>query len=131
MNSSTFAKTSSYVARLGLVVLALAATIAITEAGCTLNEWGGGGEGDRCNPFLSHDECGNGLQCTQPALCPENYCCPTNGASNNPFCQTGCNGGAASICAADMDPDACAFADVLVPGPSPEPSPEASPEAGE
>jgi hypothetical protein len=132
MNSSTNAKTSSYVARLGWAVLALAATVAVTEAGCTLNEWGGGGEGDRCNPFLSHDECGSGLQCTQPSLCPENYCCPTSGTSSNPFCQTGCNGGAASICAADMDPDACAFAGVTTPGATSEAGgPEPSPEAGE
>jgi hypothetical protein len=124
MNSSTFAKTSSYVARLGLAVLALAATIAVTEVGCTMPHWGGGGEGDRCNPLTSHDECGSGLKCTQPDLCPENYCCPTNGTSSNAFCQTGCNGGAASICTADMDPDACAFAGVVPPG-------QASPDAGE
>jgi hypothetical protein len=109
MNSSTFAKTKSYIARLGVAVVALAATIAVTEGGCTLSEWGGGGEGDRCNPLLSHDECGSGLQCTQPALCPENYCCPVNGTGNNPYCQTGCNGGANAICLTNMDPDACAF----------------------
>jgi hypothetical protein len=38
-------------------------------------------------------------------FCPENYCCPVDGngnltTSSNPNCQTGCNGGAAAICAA-------------------------------
>ena len=64
-----------------------------------------GGEGDRCNPSLSHDRCNSGMQCTQPLNCPENYCCPINGASNNPFCQPGCAGGQASICASDGDAD--------------------------
>jgi hypothetical protein len=94
MNSSMFAKTSSYVARLGLVVLALAATIAITEAGCTLSEWGGGGEGDRCNPFLSHNDCNDPLVCTSFTLpgtmtaCGESYCCPASGTSSNANCNT-------------------------------------------
>ena len=41
------------------------------------------------------------------AFCPENYCCPVDsngnltGASTNPFCQPGCSGGAAAICAAE------------------------------
>lgn len=56
--------------------------------------------------------------------CPENYCCPvdSNGnltASSNPYCQPGCNGGAASICAATGDPDTCACAAVLEDGGSP------------
>jgi hypothetical protein len=38
-------------------------------------------------------------------FCPENYCCPVDGDGNlapssNANCQPGCNGGAASICAA-------------------------------
>jgi hypothetical protein len=116
-------------------------------------------EGDRCNPYDSHNECASGLQCTvsswqvanqggtsyqgTPELalpagggagvnskgtfdvlefCPENYCCPVDGNGNlttstNPYCQKGCNGGAASICAAVGDVDsgpyvgACEFAD--------------------
>ncbi len=59
-----------------------------------------GREGDRCNPNLSHDECGSGLTCQQPENCPENYCCPTSGTSTNPLCQPGCNGGAEAICEA-------------------------------
>ncbi len=64
-----------------------------------------GHEGDQCNPSLSHDECSAGLSCQQPTNCPENYCCPTSGTSSNVFCQTGCNGGQASICAAGGDAD--------------------------
>ena len=64
-----------------------------------------GQEGERCNPSLSHDECGAGLACTQPVDCPENYCCPTSGNSSQPNCQPGCNGGQASICAAGGDAD--------------------------
>jgi hypothetical protein len=71
---------------------------------------GGGGcsvgaEGERCNPNLSHDECNGGLTCQQPLNCPENYCCPTSGTSSSVFCQPGCNGGQASICAAGGDAD--------------------------
>ena len=85
----------------GLVACLLAA-IAATLAGsaCDTN-----GEGDRCNPSLSHDPCGSGLQCTQPPLCPENYCCPINGPSGNAFCQPGCAGGQQSICEAGGDAD--------------------------
>jgi hypothetical protein len=79
----------------------------------------GGHEGDRCvlpivttdagtSGYRSSDECGSGLACTQPANCPESYCCPTNGTSSNPNCKPGCNGGADSICAAN--PTACADA---------------------
>jgi hypothetical protein len=110
MNSIAMKKYVLRTAPIVILLAGLAAALMSTAAGCTLNEWGGGGEGDRCNPLLSHDECGSGLQCTQPAFCPENYCCPANGTSSNPVCQPGCNGGAASICTVDMDPDACAFA---------------------
>jgi hypothetical protein len=115
MSSTSFTKVSSSAIHISLLVVSLAVTAAIAAAGCTAEEWGGGGEGDRCNPDLSHDECGSGLACTQPALCPENYCCPTSGQSSNGYCQTGCNGGALSICmattaAGNPDPNACAFA---------------------
>ncbi len=73
----------------------IALVIALLVLGCEQ-----GREGDRCNPNLSHDECGSGLSCEQPENCPENYCCPTSGTSANPFCQPGCNGGAEAICAA-------------------------------
>ena len=85
--------------RIGSAIALLLATAALA-AGCNQ-----GGEGDRCNPDLSHDECGAGLHCTQPVDCPENYCCPTSGNSNNPYCQPGCAGGQASICAAGGDAD--------------------------
>ncbi|HXX67441.1 MAG TPA: hypothetical protein VEK07_09685 [Polyangiaceae bacterium] len=122
-------------AAVGLVALAL------TQAGCTGGwDYSNVPEGDRCNPYDSHNECASGLACTvsswqvanqsgtsylgtpnlalaagagtnnagEPLVlefCPENYCCPvdSNGnlmANNNPNCQPGCNGGAASICAA-------------------------------
>jgi len=97
---------------------AFLATATIAAFGCNQ-----GGEGDRCNPSLNangHDECGGGLTCLQPDLCPEAYCCPTNAdgtlaKSSNPNCQTGCNGGAASACNAG-DVDACAFACTNDPG---------------
>jgi hypothetical protein len=74
----------------------------------------GGREGDRCNPLLSHDECGNGLSCQQPSTCAENYCCPSPAsASSNPYC----NGAACppadggSDAAADGGDEAAAPAD--------------------
>jgi hypothetical protein len=86
---------------------AWALAVALAASGCA--EGGGGDEGERCNPALSHNECNDGLVCSQPDLCPENYCCPAAGGSSHPNCQTGCNGGAAAICTADKDPAACAF----------------------
>lgn len=83
----------------------LAASLVLAVLACNQ-----GAEGDRCNPVSAadgHDECGSGLKCTTPPQCPESYCCPSNGTSSNPFCQPGCNGGAASACAAG-DVDACA-----------------------
>jgi hypothetical protein len=52
----------------------------------------GGREGDRCNPNLSHDDCGSGLACIQPSGCAENYCCPADPSkSSNPYCNgAGC-----------------------------------------
>jgi hypothetical protein len=119
-------------------------------------------EGDRCNLYASHNECGSGLVCAgapppPPAspgsgysgiaipFCPENYCCSVDGNGNlnssNPFCQPGCAGGAASICAATMDPGACAYAkgaslaaamalDDAGVAPTPDAAPEAAPDAG-
>ena len=76
-----------------------------------MHDWPGSGE--RCvpSPPASHDECGSGLACTQPASCPENYCCPKDGTSNNPFCQPGCNGGQASICVSLGEPPDCSLED--------------------
>jgi hypothetical protein len=96
--------------------LALLAGGLLTQAGCEQ-----GAEGDRCNPDLSHNECNAGLSCQQPAECPENYCCPTSGPVSSPFCMPTCNGGLASICAADPTADACADA-----GPPPDASPDTS-----
>jgi hypothetical protein len=90
--------TSNY--RIGVALLALVGTLALGGGGCNV-----GNEGERCNPSLSHNECGAGLSCQQPKDCPENYCCPTSGTSGNAYCQTGCNGGQASICAAGGDAD--------------------------
>ncbi|HXX67432.1 MAG TPA: hypothetical protein VEK07_09640 [Polyangiaceae bacterium] len=97
---------------LGLgLVLALA-------AGCDEQ----GAEGDRCNPYLSHNDCNSGLICSgyPPStvvipFCQENYCCPVDSNGNvtgtNPNCQPGCNGSAAVICSLTMDPGACLIAD--------------------
>ncbi len=67
------------------IVFGLAASVVLAAiAACV----GAGGEGDRCNPDLSHDECGGGLVCTQPGACPEAYCCPANAStSSNPYCR--------------------------------------------
>ena len=70
----------------GLVLMAIALA---STGGCDQ-----GGEGDRCNPFLSHDECGDGLVCSGPSTnyplpgtCVENYCCPTNPTKSSiPYC---------------------------------------------
>jgi hypothetical protein len=76
-------------------------------------------EGSRCNPTLpsvGETDCNAGFACTQPPLCPENYCCPVDSTgdaapSTNPYCQTGCAGGAASLCNAGVDDKGqCAFA---------------------
>jgi hypothetical protein len=88
--------------------------------GCDYNE---GAEGDRCNPLLTSNECNSGLVCSgypigqstayPIAFCPENYCCPPDlSQSTNPYCQPGCNGGAASICSAldGGDSAVCDFA---------------------
>ncbi len=90
------------ISRVGVFLLLLTGSIALGGAGgCDV-----GNEGERCNPSLSHDECGAGLSCQQPVDCPENYCCPTSGQSSNPNCQPGCNGGLASMCdAGSADPD--------------------------
>jgi hypothetical protein len=103
----------------------LAASLVLAVLACNQ-----GSEGDRCNPITAangHDECGSGLQCTTPTNCPESYCCPSDGKSSNPFCQPGCNGGAASACAAG-DVDACAPAEAGADAPAE--AQEAAPESG-
>jgi hypothetical protein len=93
-------KSTSNVTRWGWALALAFGLFAVTGTGCNESQ-----EGDRCNPDLSHDECNSGLSCQQPVDCPENYCCPVSGTSSNPNCQTGCNGGQASICAAGGDAD--------------------------
>ena len=72
------------------VLTGLVLSVALAIPAC--NE---GGEGDRCNPLLSHDECGGtSLVCSGPGTshplpgnCVENYCCPPNAmSSTNPEC---------------------------------------------
>jgi hypothetical protein len=95
-------------------------------------------EGSRCNPDLAPGEgdCVSGLSCTQPPLCPENYCCPVDSSGNptpssNPFCQTGCSGGAASMCNVGADDNGeCAFACANDPSDLADPSICAIPDAG-
>ena len=92
----------SIFSRIGIILALLVGGIALGgNGGCDV-----GNEGERCNPSLSHDECGAGLSCQEPVDCPESYCCPTSGQSSNPNCQPGCNGGLASMCdAGSTDPD--------------------------
>src|ERR1700722_2123421 len=94
--------------RIGSVIVALLGVGALVMAACSQ-----GSEGDRCNPNLNagNPECNSGLTCMQPPLCPEAYCCPTlaDGGlapSASAWCQTGCNGGAASICNSGADAEA-------------------------
>jgi hypothetical protein len=54
---------SPLISRIGTVLIGLVSTVSLAT-GCNQ-----GAEGDRCNPDLSHDECGSGLQCTQPLDC--------------------------------------------------------------
>jgi hypothetical protein len=99
--------------RIGTALVALLGVGALVMAACSQ-----GSEGDRCNPDLNpgNSECNSGLTCMSPPLCPEAYCCPTlaDGGlapSASAWCQTGCNGGAASICNSGADAEAaCAFA---------------------
>jgi hypothetical protein len=85
----------------GTALVALAGTLVLVGVfGCN-----NGLEGDRCNPDLSHNPCNAGLTCTQPVNCPENYCCPASGPYSSTFCEPGCAGGQASICAAGGDAD--------------------------
>jgi hypothetical protein len=121
MKTSMFESGISMFARTLFLGGALLAALGFAGAGC---EGGltddGVTEGNRCNPLDSHNECGSGLVCTgqgsSPAIpfCPENYCCPLDSSGNitggNDFCHPGCAGGAASICKANSDPGACAFA---------------------
>lgn len=86
--------------RISIALFCLGTVAVFGAGGCRI-----GKEGERCNPSLSHDECGSGLACTQPVDCPENYCCPTSGTSSSDYCQPGCAGGQASICAAGGDAD--------------------------
>ena len=53
--------------RIGIALALLAGAFALGGAGgCNV-----GNEGERCNPSLSHDECGSNLSCQQPVDCPE------------------------------------------------------------
>ncbi len=105
--------------RIGTALVTLLGIGALVMAACSQ-----GSEGDRCNPNLNpgNGECNGGLTCMQPSLCPEAYCCPTTAdggpaSSSNPNCQTGCNGGAASICNSGADAAAaCEFACTHDPG---------------
>jgi hypothetical protein len=77
-------------ARAGAVVLLSAVAIPLFGQGCAE-----GRDGDRCNPALSHDECGGDtLVCSGPGTshplpggCVENYCCPKRPlTSSSPEC---------------------------------------------
>jgi hypothetical protein len=117
MKTSTFEKGIPMLPRVGVYLAAVLGALVIAT-GCNQSS-----EGDRCNPLRTSDECGGGLVCSGNPVgiaaanpiefCPENYCCPPNGgASSNPNCQPGCNGGAAAICATSPTTQdaACALA---------------------
>jgi hypothetical protein len=143
MKASAFEKGIPMLPRFGLYVVAVLGTLVLAGAGC--DAWGNEGhEGDRCNPNRSSDECSSGLVCSgysnvtgDPGqnwlsashpipFCPEDYCCPPDlGQATSPFCQPGCNGGAAAICAADStNAAACAFASCAADASDPSTCPE-------
>ncbi len=65
------------------IALLIASAWAVTLFGAC----DGGNEGDRCNPDLSHNDCGAGLTCQTPSTCVENYCCPADpSTSTNNYC---------------------------------------------
>ena len=121
MKTSTCEKRTLMLWRAPIFIGALLVVACVAGAGCIGGFTDDGvPEGDRCNPLSSHNECGSGLVCTgqgaAPTIpfCPENYCCSVDSSgkinSTDPNCQSGCNGGAAAICAATKDPGACAVA---------------------
>jgi hypothetical protein len=85
--SSYRSNRNAWLARLA-ALSALGALLVASTNGCDDT---GGKEGDRCNPLVLHDECNDGLHCTQ-ATCSEAYCCPTGRSSSDPHCnnQAGC-----------------------------------------
>jgi hypothetical protein len=63
-------------------LIVFACAVALLGSACD-----GGNEGDRCNPDLSHNDCGAGLTCQTPSTCVENYCCPADpSTSTNDYC---------------------------------------------
>jgi hypothetical protein len=82
MKSSALAN-RSFLAHASTVMVTLTLGLFAVGTGCV-----GGGDGDRCNPLLSHDECNDGLTCVQPSTCVESYCCPSDPSkSTSPFCR--------------------------------------------
>src|SRR5512140_1514762 len=86
MSSRTSDHRVSLFAR-AVALVALGSLLVPLANGCD-----GGREGERCNPALSHDDCGDGLTCQQPTACAENYCCPADPTkSTSPTCNgAGC-----------------------------------------
>jgi hypothetical protein len=118
MTKATFDRFRAFITRNRLARVLVVGFVLALAPGCDEE----GAEGDRCNPYLSHNDCNSGLTCAGHApstviipFCQENYCCPvdSNGdiVSSNPNCQPGCNGSAAVLCALTADPGACLLAD--------------------
>ena len=145
MKNSTFEKGNPMLPRLALCLPVLLAALALM-GGC----YSEGREGDRCDPNRTSDECGGGLVCSgysnvagDPgqnwlsanypiASCPEDYCCPPDlSRATSPYCQPGCNGGAAAICATSPTTQdaACALANGT-PLPSDDAAAEGAPPEG-
>jgi hypothetical protein len=80
-----------HLVRLGAVLVVGVGVITASAVGCNT-----GGQGERCNPLLSHNECGSGLVCNGSISdCPEAYCCPTDTSEiTSDLCKPGCAGGA-------------------------------------
>ena len=76
------------------------------------------GEGERCNPDRTTDECASGLACTTPADCVISVCCPTSGKSTDPGC---------AACPSAAGDDASTDAPETSPDASPEVAPDSSP----
>jgi hypothetical protein len=109
--------------RIAALVAVGSVAFALAPAGC-IGGWSYGNvpEGDRCNPYDSHNECSSGLACTVSswqvanqgtlaaqgnvvpdlaagagpvlAYCPENYCCPVDSNGNlTPSTNPNCQAG--------------------------------------
>jgi hypothetical protein len=78
-------------ARIGTLVAAtVVAALGLAPAGCVGGWWDSNiPEGDRCNPYDSHNDCSSGLQCTVSAWQVANQGTVANTGTTVPFLSAG------------------------------------------